>query len=194
MIQSKTMELTLESQIEAILFFRGEPVSKKKLSEFLNVSLVEVDTALVLLQKNLTSRGLILVVNEKDAALATAPEASQIIEKITKEELARDIGKAGLETLAIILYRGSASRRDIDYIRGVNSSFILRNLSIRGLIEKAESESGEKGYIYKPSVDLLAHLGVSSLNDLPEFLEVQQELLQAEQSAIAVQSEDTTSQ
>lgn len=176
MIESQTITMQLESQIESILFFRGEPVSKKKLSEILEVTLEEINSSVDLLKEKLAGRGIIVLITDSDVALATSPDAASIIEKITKEELSKDIGKAGLETLAIIVYKESASRREIDYIRGVNSSFILRNLSMRGLVEKIENNSSERGYIYKPSIDLLSHLGVSSIEDLPEFNTIKEEI------------------
>jgi segregation and condensation protein B len=92
-----------------------------------------------------------------------------MIEELQKEELSRDLGRAGLETLTIILYKGPISRREIDYIRGVNSGFILRNLLIRGLIERAESQTGERSFSYKPTLALLEYLGISKRDDLPEY-------------------------
>ena len=61
--------------------------------------------------------------------LGTSAEASTLIEKLTKEELNRDLGKASLETLSIIMYQGPIKRSQIDYIRGVNSTFILQKLT-----------------------------------------------------------------
>jgi segregation and condensation protein B len=91
--------------------------------------------------------------------------------------LVRDLGKAGLETLTIILYKHPIKRSEIDYIRGVNSSFILRNLLIRGLIERlTEKEGLGRGYLYKPTLELLSHLGVSKIENLPESASITSEL------------------
>ena len=86
-----------------------------------------------------------------------------------KEEFSRELGRAGSETLAVVLYRGPVSRREIDQIRGVNSGFILRALLIRGLIERTESVVGERSFTYKPSLKLFEHLGIRRREDLPEF-------------------------
>jgi segregation and condensation protein B len=105
---------------------------------------------------------------------------------LQREELSRELGRAGLETLAIILYRGPVSRREIDHIRGVNSSFILRSLLIRGLIERADpstsstsspqASSGQvvagRSYSYKATLKLLEYLGVTRLEDLPQYQNV----------------------
>ena len=128
--------MDLEQKIEAILFFKGEPMSRKRLAEFLDVGQVEIDEALEKLKKNLKNRGIVLQEKEDEIMLGTAPEFSKLIEKLQKEELNKELSKASLETLSIILYKNGVNRSLIDYIRGVNSSFTLRALSIRGLIEK----------------------------------------------------------
>ncbi|HEY4508259.1 MAG TPA: SMC-Scp complex subunit ScpB, partial [Candidatus Paceibacterota bacterium] len=111
-----------------------------------------------------------------DIALATAPETHALIERLRKEELARDLGKAAIETLSIVLYKGEVRRRDIDYIRGVNSTAILRSLLIRGLIERAQSTTDERMFLYRPTVKLSALLGVKSVDELPEYAAVRAEL------------------
>ena len=101
---------------------------------------------------------------------------SALIEKLTKEELMKDLGKAGLETLSIILYKGPVKRSEIDYIRGVNSSFTLRALSVRGLVEKTVDTKDNRRYIYKPSFELLSFMGVKSIEELPDYAEVSSSL------------------
>ena len=167
--------MTLEAQIEAVLFYRGEAVKETELTKTLDVSESDFKKALEKLGEQLEGRGLTLIQHEGKVALGTHGSAHKLIEKITKEELMRDLGKAGLETLAIILYKHPVTRRDIDYIRGVNSSFILRNLLMRGLIDRVD-EKGGRGYAYKPTIDLLMHLGVSKISDLPNYQQVTEEL------------------
>jgi len=181
--------MNLESQIESILFFRGEPVTKKKLADFVGKSLEEVDNALNTLETVLSLRGLRLLRKDDEVVLVTAPENSELLEKITKEELTRDIGKAGLETLAIVLYKGPVSRREIDYIRGVNSTFILRNLQVRGLVEKISSDSDERIFLYRPTFELLAYLGVTKIEDLPEWQSVKNEIANFENTNATKESD-----
>ncbi|MDE1874724.1 MAG: SMC-Scp complex subunit ScpB [Patescibacteria group bacterium] len=176
-------EIPLELRLEALLFWKGEPMTKKKAAATLECSPAELDTALAALESSLSTRGLRIMTNSDEIEMRTAPEMGAFIEKLTKDELIRDLGKAGLETLSIILYKSPIKRAEIDYIRGVNSSFILRNLLIRGLIERIsekESQPGEikqgRGYSYKPTIDLLAHLGVAKIEDLPEYASVKAEM------------------
>ena len=129
----------------------------------------EVNIALKNLQNFYHERGIVLVSNGDEYSFATHKENSSLIEGIQKEELSRELGRAGLETLAIVLYRGPISSREIDQIRGVNSGFILRELLIRGILERTESATGERSFTYKPTLKLLEYLGVTSREDLPEF-------------------------
>lgn len=168
--------MNLESKLEALLFFKGEPITKKKAETTLDCTKGELENALVSLGNVLANRGLRIISNGDEIEMRTAPEMSDLIMKMTKEELVRDLGKAGLETLTIILYKHPIKRSEIDYIRGVNSSFILRNLLIRGLAERITEREGQgRGFSYKPTVDLLAHLGIAKIEDLPEYEKVKSE-------------------
>jgi len=167
--------MNLDSQIEALLFWKGEPISKRELTRVFGVNMVAVNDALKDLSAKLEGRGVSLIEKENAVALVTAPTFSGLIEKCHKDELGKDIGKAAQETLAIIVYRGGASRREIEYIRGVNSSSILRTLLIRGLIERITDPKDERIYIYNPTMELQALLGVKSIEDLPQWKEVMAE-------------------
>jgi segregation and condensation protein B len=159
----------LDSQIEAILLFKNEPISIMDLSRWLKASADEIKVALESLQEFYKNRGIAIVSDGEYFNFGTHPEQSELIGMLQKEEFSRELGRAGLETLAVIIYRGPISRREIDQIRGVNSGFILRTLLIRGLIERTESVGGERSYSYKPTLKLLEHLGVMRIEDLPEY-------------------------
>ncbi len=89
-----------------------------------------------------------------------------------KSERGGELSKASLETLAIIVYKNGVTRSEIDYIRGVNSSFILRNLYLRGLISKSEGEKKGRGAKYIPTVDLIRFLGITELTELPGYTDI----------------------
>ncbi len=168
--------MSLEQQLEAILFWKAEPVSVKKLAAACGRSEEETNDAIAKLEQNLMSTGVRLLRKNDEVLLGTAPEASELIEKLTKEELSRDLGKAGLETLSIVLYQGPITRAGIDYIRGVNSSFILRHLQIRDLVEKIADPSDARRFLYQPTFALLQHLGVTKVEELPEYGTLKDEL------------------
>ncbi len=162
-------DLNLESKIEGILFFKNEPIKIKKLAAILKVSEEETREALGNLKQSLEYGGIVVVEHDDEVMLGTAPELSPLIEDLQKEELNKDLSKASLETLSIILYKNGANRAEIDYVRGVNSSFTLRALSVRGLIEKVQDPQDSRRYLYKPTFELLSYLGLQSIEDLPEF-------------------------
>jgi segregation and condensation protein B len=167
--------INLEQKIEAVLFWKSEPISVKKLASILSETEENVGKAILELEKQLEGRGIRVIKKDNEVTLGTHAEISELIENITKEELSKDIGKAGMETLSTILYYGPISRRDIDYIRGVNSTFIIRNLLVRGLIEKAENDKDQRIFMYKPTFDLLAFLGITKIEDLPDYTKIREE-------------------
>lgn len=158
----------MSARIEALLFYKGEPVSVRFLAQTLGVSEDEVRAGFDEFDQALVGRGIVLVRNGDEVMLGTAPVMGSLIEKLIKDELSKDLGKAGLETLAIVLYRGPVTRSEINYIRGVNSNYILRALQVRGLIEKDESSTA-RSTVYRPTFELLTHLGVTKVEDLPEY-------------------------
>jgi len=168
--------MDLDSYIEAILFFKGEPISFGRLSKILGKNEKEVEKSIEVLEAKLKGRGLKLIKKDGSVMLGTASKASGFIEGFIKEELSKDIGKAGLETLAIVIYRGPITRSGIDYIRGVNSSFIIRNLLVRGLVEKTVNPKDQRSTLYKPSFKLLSFLGLGSLKEMPQYSQVRAEI------------------
>lgn len=160
----------LQAKLEALLFVYGEPVKLKVLSEKLEVTKSEIEAALLALRTELQSdtRGLALFSSEDKYSLVTKPELSLVIQKIIKEEFDSELTAASLETLAIVSYLGPCNRAEIDYIRGVNSSFILRNLTIRGLVERKQDPERGNAFIYNVSFDFLKHMGIPSADSLPE--------------------------
>ena len=175
--------MTLETKLEAILFFKNEPLSIKKLAEILKAKEGEVKDAIFNLKRNLEGRGIVLQEKDDEISLGTAREYSALIENLQKEELSKELSKASLEARSIVLYKGGANRAEIDYIRGVNSSFTLRALSVRGLVERITDPRDARRFFYRPSFGLLSYLGIKSIEELPEFAEVNKELLGAEEQA-----------
>lgn len=163
--------IDIVAAIEAIMFIYGEPLEVKKIAKLLNLEEEKAEIALKELEKRLKDdkRGLRLIFYGEKAQLATKPEFSGFLENFVKEEFKENLTPATLEVLSFIAYFGPVSRAKIDYFRGVNSSFILRNLLIRGLIERASDIEGERGYLYQLSFDCLKHLGISKIEDLPEY-------------------------
>jgi segregation and condensation protein B len=172
--------------LEALLFIHGEPVSYKKIAAVLNIGKEEAETLAKELKRCLEdpARGLELVSDREKVQLATKPEWNTILESFVKEELTEDLTPASLETLSIVSYLGPISRPRIEYLRGVNSSVILRSLMIRGLIERSPDPEHPSGFLYRLTFDAMKHLGIQQKEDLPDFSKFQ-ELLKVFDSASA---------
>ena len=161
--------MTIAQKIESILFALGEPVTLHELIGLTKENKEAIEEGIQALRQSLEGRGIILVESHEGYLLGSHPEAAPILESIRKDELGKELSKASLETLAIILYHNGASRSDIDFIRGVNSTFIFRNLVMRGLIERTEHPGDNRKALYVPTLDLQTHLGLGTISDLPDF-------------------------
>lgn len=179
--------MELSEQIEGLLFYKASPMKKTALCKLFEVDESALQTALQTLKIRLQQGGVRLSESDTEVELVTAPELDVLIESVRKDEMKRDIGKAGAETLAIVLYKGPISRAEIDRIRGVNSSFILRNLLVRGLVER---EMEKNSSLFRITPSLLSHLGITNKTELPNYAEAldQLEKFEAEQA----QSEEQT--
>jgi len=166
---NQNLNLTKIASLEAVLFIYGEEITKEKIAKILKTTKEEIEQLVLEYKKILedTNRGFYLIDKNDRVVLATKPEFSSILEDFIKDDLKEDLTPATLETLSLVAYLGPISRTQIDYIRGVNSSFILRNLLIRGLVERKPGKGGS--FLYEVSFDFLKHIGASSVEDLPEF-------------------------
>jgi segregation and condensation protein B len=160
--------MPIDVLIEGLLFYKSAPQKKSVVMKLFGINEAELGVAVEVLKERLLTGATRLVETLDEIQLVTCPELAPIIEAMRKTELKADIGKAGSETLAIILYQEPISRAEIDRIRGVNSSFILRNLLIRGLIERNHNKS-RNGYDFSITPALLNHLGVGRKHELPDF-------------------------
>ena len=166
----------LATNIEALLFYTGDTISVSELASFCKVKTEEINEALSELSKNLENRGITLVLNGDTVLLATANTASDFIADFAKVEMQKELSQASLETLAVILYKGPVTKKEIEFIRGVNTSYSIRTLLLRGLIERIPSALDERIFLYSASVDLLTHMGISKLEEMPDWSSVQAEL------------------
>ena len=80
------------------------------------------------------------------------------------------LSNSALETLAIIAYNEPITRVEIDDLRGVDSSYIVRRLLAKGLIKECgKSDLPGKPILYKTTDDFLDYFGLSSINELPSL-------------------------
>ena len=87
---------------------------------------------------------------------------------MVKEEVYSELTQPQLEALTIIAYRGPITKLELETIRGVNCSLILRNLLVRGLIEEKD-DAVKLQPVYSVSLEMLRHLGIHGVSELPDF-------------------------
>ena len=166
----------LKAIIESILFISGEPVDVSRIVKIVGVEKSEVENAISMLQGEYADgRGLAIIKKENAVQMTTNAENAEIISDLVKSGMQDGLSRAALETLSIVAYRGPISRVNMEAIRGVNCSFTLRALLLRGLLERMEDSSGGRSYLYKVSFDFLKKLGLDSIEKLPDFEDLSQD-------------------
>lgn len=162
--------MSTKLQIESLLFMAGRPLSAKKMSEILSVPVKEIEKEANELVDDYTNsaHGIHIMASGSNYQMATSPDNARLIGEFIKSEQTGDLSKPSLETLTIIAYRGPIAKSEIEQIRGVNCSLILRNLLIRGLVE-AQFDRTLKTTAYQVTLAFLEFLGVRKASDLPDF-------------------------
>ena len=122
----------------------------------------------LILEYNQNGGGIRLLKNNGQIQLASSPENTDLVRQYLKEDLIGELSEPSLETLTIIAYRQPVTKAEMEQIRGINCSLILRNLMIRGLVE-AEYDKERAVTVYAVTMDFLKFLGVSSVAELPDF-------------------------
>ena len=158
--------------LEALFFYYGEPMDTKKISKLLGIKESECGALIEEMSSKLNSdekSGLALVKHDDHFQLTTKPALDWLGQKLIQEEFKEELTPAALETLSIIAYLGPVPRSTVDYVRGVNSSFILRSLLVRGLVTREVQATRKNVFEYKASFDFLKHLGLQKIEELPEY-------------------------
>lgn len=159
-----------QRQLEAILFIQAKPVAFTKLAKWLQCSAAEAKTAANALAAayKTAKHGIQLTTTATEAQLTTAGDLHSIVTRVIKDERTGELTQPSLETLAIIAYRSPITKAELEAIRGVNCSLILRNLLIRGLV--TETYDKTKGIeVYDITPEYLQLLGVGVVADLPDY-------------------------
>lgn len=162
--------MTLDTLLEAALFAAARPLRLKQLSDITHVDPEDVVKALQALERRLDSAqsGLMLQQNGQAVELVTRPEAADIVATIAYTETHGELTRAALEVLSILAYCGPMTQPELEHIRGVHSSVILRTLLMRGLVEQKEEERlGQP--LYTVTFQFLHHLGIPSTKELPDY-------------------------
>lgn len=166
----------IKSRIESLLFVAARPVSVSELARTLQKDKEEVKKGAEELVEDYkeSSRGVRVIKNDSQFQMVTSPENSEVVRGFMKDETGGELTQPSLETLTIIAYRGPVSKLDLNRIRGVNCSLILRNLLLRGLVTYHQDKNKEETY-YAVTMDFLRFLGVNDIKELPDYEKLSQD-------------------
>lgn len=156
--------------IEALLFVAEGPVEANQLAKALQVASEAIYQGVQQLDREYQSTGRGLRVQEYNGKfqLVTRPTLAPLIETFLNLDLTTRLSAPALETLAIIAYRQPVTRAQVEAVRGVDSSAILRSLVQRGLIqENGRLEGAGRPILYSVTENFMSHFGLTGLNELP---------------------------
>ena len=158
------------SVVESLLLAAGKPLSFKEIVDVLEVKADVVSALAETLQEkyNNEDSGIHVTVNNHKIQFVTNTANTGALQAYLKDETTGELSKPSLETLTIVAYRQPISKEELEQIRGVNCSMILRNLLIRGLVEARENKN-DLAPMYSVTINLLRHLGIDSVEQLPDF-------------------------
>jgi|SRR6056297_954269 len=163
----------LKSIIESVLFISHKALSLNEIKRATGGEKQEIKEILNKLTKEYRqeNKGMIIIENDNKYQMATNPKNAKVVKGFLKKQVSDDMTPASLETLSIVAYRGPIKKQELEKIRGVNCSIIIRNLLMKGLIE----EKNEDEEIYDISLEFMRRVGLSKRSELPEFEKLNKE-------------------
>jgi segregation and condensation protein B len=182
----------LKAVLEAVLFVSPEPVPVARLMSIVGtVSKSEVVQALGILTHDLDQdgRGIQLVQVAGGYRLVTKQEYGPWLKRMDKAKAAQKLSRSALESLAIIAYKQPLVRSEIEEIRGVETSGVLRTLCERKLVRiVGRKDVPGRPIMYGTTKFFLEHFGLQDLSQLPPLREFK-ELGESEQALLPIEEE-----
>jgi len=164
--------------VEAILATARSPVTEETMAEAIGdpeVTSDDVSTALDMLRSawDAPSRGLRLERVAGGWRAVTPPDLDAELRAFHGLQQKQRLSQAALEVLAIVAHRQPVTQPEINFIRGTNSTAVLRTLLDRGLIRMAgRKEVVGKPFLYRTTKEFLVHFGLDRIEELPEPEEI----------------------
>ena len=181
--ENRQTEDHLKDRIEAVLFVAGEAVAKKDLAQALGVSARQLEAALRELKDfyDFAQRGLMLRIFGDHVQLTSRPLYAQDVVHLLQPVQRQSLSQTIMETLAVVAYKQPVTKAEIEQIRGVKCDYSVQLLCSRGLIrEVGRKEALGRPILYGTTDAFLSHFGISSLDDLPELPQPEEEDRQEE--------------
>ena len=163
----------MKGLIEGLLFVSGE--EGLTLDEIASITEESKDDIKIIIQELYNDyenpdRGIKLEYLGNHFKLTTKKEHKDYYKKIFDEEENSTLSDSCLEVLAIIAYNAPITRTNIDEIRGVNSSYAIRKLLIKNLIQDVgRSDLPGRPKLYNVTSNFLDYFGLGNIDELPEL-------------------------
>jgi segregation and condensation protein B len=161
---------SLPAALESLLFVADEAAEPARLARALGITPDEVEAQLLALDTayRTDGRGLRLQTRNGRYQLVTAPEAANLIETFLNLDTSARLSAPALETLAVVAYRQPVTRAQIEAVRGVDCSGVLRSLLQRGLLEEVgRLDAPGRPVLYGVTDLFMHHFGLTALHELP---------------------------
>ncbi|MEQ9401925.1 MAG: SMC-Scp complex subunit ScpB [Longimicrobiales bacterium] len=157
--------------VEAVLFAADAPLTAEEIAradESLDEDAVEQALQFLRAEYDDAERAFQVVEVAEGYQVLTRPEFAPYLERFDNVPRPSRLSGPALETLAIIAYRQPLGRVEIEYIRGVGASGVIKTLQDRQLIEVVGRAEGlGRPLLYGTTKEFLQHFGFRSLEDLP---------------------------
>lgn len=156
--------------VESLLFVAGEPVTIGQLARTLELPADAVEAAVEQLTIECQTRGIRIQRLGDQIQIVSAPETAPAVARFLGVQASNRLSSAALEVLAIVAYRQPITRAQVEAIRGVDSSGVIRVLLARELIaETGRLETAGRPILYATTPEFLRQFGLTGLSDLPEI-------------------------
>ncbi len=163
----------LKAAIEAVLFASGEPITSKRLLEVLEgAEKAEMKKALDELIESYqgSDRGLQIIEVANGYQMVTRQDCAPFVKLLETIKTSTKLSKSALEALAVIAYKQPVTRGEVEAIRGVDSSNVLRTLLERKISKiVGRGEGLGRPMLYGTTREFLQYFGLKDLSELPEL-------------------------
>ena len=185
----------LKSVVENVLLAADQPINANELSKiFLDgTDKDELHSILEELKEEYNSRNLQVVEVADGYQLCTRHEYNDFIRKYLKLDRSTRLSQPSLDTLSIIAYKQPLTRQEVDDIRGVDSSGVMKTLLEKKVIGPAgRKKVPGRPIMYRTTQKFLEYFGLKDLSDLPTLEDLRDEI-EGEDPPLQTQIEFSTS-
>lgn len=165
--------MNIKSVLESLMFAWGEPLSINEISKILDMPVHSITLVLDEMMSEFNvdeDRGLNIQKFGDSYQLTTKKENYEYIQSLLETTVNKSLSTAAMETLSIIAYKQPVTKVEIERIRGVKCSQVVKGLIDKGLIkEVGRLDKPGRPVIFATTDEFLRHFGLSSIDELPNI-------------------------